>query len=71
MDVISDVIEALYIYTSAHLFYLLFCRDGMIKRPGNESYLRKVMSEEHKAYSKFLEVGSDQSEEDSENAQSD
>ena len=28
----------------------------MVKRPGNESYLRKVVEEERKAYSQGLEV---------------
>ena len=32
------------------------CRDGMVKRPGNESYLMKVVEEERKAYSQGLEV---------------
>lgn len=31
-------------------------RDGMVKRPGNESYLMKVVEEERKAYSRGLEV---------------
>lgn len=31
--------------------------DGMIKRPGHESYLQKVMAEERKAYSEVLEIG--------------
>ena len=31
-------------------------RDGMVKRPGNESYLLKVVEEERKAYSAGLEV---------------
>lgn len=31
-------------------------RDGMVKRPGNESYLMKVVEEERKAYSQGLEV---------------
>lgn len=29
----------------------------MIKRPGHESYLQKVMAEERKAYSEVLEIG--------------
>lgn len=28
----------------------------MIKRPGNESYLRKIIEEERKAYSAGLEI---------------
>ena len=28
----------------------------MIKRPGNESYLRKIVEEERKAYCEVLEV---------------
>lgn len=36
--------------------YLLHTRDGMVKRPGNESYLMKVVEEERKAYSQGLEV---------------
>ena len=31
-------------------------RDGMVKRPGNESCLRKIVEEERKAYSAGLEV---------------
>ena len=33
-----------------------YTRDGMVKRPGNESYLMKVVEEERKAYSQGLEV---------------
>lgn len=33
-------------------------RDGMIKRPGNEKYLGKVIAEERKAYSEVLAIGS-------------
>lgn len=29
----------------------------MIKRPGNESYLRKMIEEERKAYCEVLDVG--------------
>ena len=32
------------------------CRDGMIKRPGNEDYLAKVMEEERQLYLKVLDV---------------
>lgn len=42
-----------YIYTCALYVY----RDGMIKRPGSEGYLRKVIEEERKAYSEGLEIG--------------
>ncbi len=31
----------------------------MIKRPGNESYLRKMVEEERKAYCEVLELASD------------
>ena len=37
------------------------CRDGMIKRPGNESYLRKIIEEERKAYCEVLEVTGEES----------
>lgn len=33
-----------------------FSRDGMIKRPGTENYLKKLIEEERKAYLEFLEV---------------
>lgn len=46
----------------------LLCRDGMIKRPGNESYLQKVMAAERKAYLEVLEIGQTASE--AENSQS-
>ena len=32
------------------------CRDGMIKRPGNEDYLAKVMEDERQLYLKVLDV---------------
>ena len=36
-------------------------RDGMIKRPGNESYLRKIIEEERKAYCEALQVSGEES----------
>jgi len=30
------------------------CRDGMIKRPGNESYLRRLIEDERRAYSEEI-----------------
>ena len=33
----------------------------MIKRPGSEGYLRKVIEEERKAYSEGLEIASQES----------
>ncbi len=38
----------------------------MIKRPGNESYLRKMIEEERKAYCEVLELSSDGTQSDSE-----
>lgn len=38
----------------------------MIKRPGSESYLRKMMTEERKAYSEVLELASRVSQTESE-----
>ena len=38
----------------------------MIKRPGNESYLRKIIAEECKAYSEVLEIASQNSQTESE-----
>lgn len=37
----------------------------MVKRPGNESYLRKVVEEERRAYSEGLEVVSQSEGDDS------
>ena len=45
-------------------------RDGMVKRPGNESYLMKVVEEERKAYSQGLEVFSPSEEGDQSESQS-
>ncbi len=42
---------------------IVLCRDGMIKRPGNESHLRRMIEDERKAYSEALEIrGSDSAE---------
>ena len=41
-------------------------RDGMIKRPGHESYLGKIVAEERKAYSQVLEIGQSLSQTESE-----
>ena len=38
----------------------------MIKRPGNESYLRKMIVEECKAFSEILEIASQSSQTESE-----
>ena len=43
----------------------------MIKRPGNERYLQKVMAEERKAYSEGLEIRHQLSQTASEDSQSD
>ena len=40
-----------------HSMSCLLHRDGMIKRPGNESYLRKMIEEERKAYCEALHIG--------------
>ena len=42
----------------------------MVKRPGNESYLMKVVEEERKAYSEGLEVFSPSEEGDESESQS-
>lgn len=39
-------------------FNSIVYRDGMIKRPGNESYLGKMIEEERRAFSEVLEVSS-------------
>lgn len=36
-----------------------FCRDGMIKRAGNENYLRKLVEEERRMYCEGLELRED------------
>lgn len=43
-------------------------RDGMIKRPGNESYLRKMIEEERRAFCEVLDIraGGDSTQSDSE-----
>jgi len=45
-------------YTQGPLIIMFLCsfRDGMIKRPGNENYLRKIIEEERKAYCEILDV---------------
>ena len=41
----------------AGFFFLLKFRDGMIKRPGNEGYLNKLIEEERKIISVGLQLG--------------
>ena len=41
-------------------FYPPLARDGMIKRPGNEHYLSKIIEEERKAYVEVLDLEEEQ-----------
>ena len=43
----------------------------MIKRPGNEHYLQKIVAEECKAYSEALEISAGTSQSEAEDSQSD
>lgn len=49
------------VYIDWLTFFSFYIRDGMIKRPGNEDYLGKMMEEERQAYLKVLEVAPVQS----------